>query len=83
MMVVALAFIIPATVYGTAMLIGALIATIWVRRSPTSFDVYGYGIAAGFMAGEGIGGVINAILQIAGLSGDVYGTKIGCPAGSC
>jgi hypothetical protein len=35
------------------------------------------------MAGEGIGGILNAILQILGVSGDVFGTNFGCPIGSC
>ncbi|MCJ1407247.1 hypothetical protein MMC19_001318 [Ptychographa xylographoides] len=82
-MVVSLAFVIPATVYGTAMLIGAIITSVWKRRSAKSFTVYGYAVAAGFMAGEGIGGVVNAVLQITGLSGDVWGTGIGCPARVC
>lgn len=83
MMVLALAFIVPATVYGTAMLIGALIAWSWARRNPQAFEMLGYAVAAGLMAGEGIGGVVNAILQIIGVSGDVFGTQIGCPADRC
>lgn len=83
MMVMALAFIIPATVYGTAMLIGAVVALAWARRNPRAFEVYGYAVAAGFMSGEGIGGVFNAVLQILGWSGDVYGTTVGCPASNC
>lgn len=32
----------------------------------------------------GIGGVINAIFQVAGIAGpDPYGTQIACPANSC
>jgi len=83
MMVVALAFVIPQTVYGTATLLGAIIAWSWAKKSPRTFDIYGYAVAAGFIAGEGIGGVINAIFQIAGISGDKYGTNIACPLDSC
>jgi uncharacterized oligopeptide transporter (OPT) family protein len=83
MMVLALAFIIDTTVVGTAMVIGAISAAIWTARSPRSFDNYGYGVAAGFMAGEGIGGVVNAIITMLGFSGDVYGTGFACPASSC
>lgn len=82
-MVMALAFVIPATVYSTAMLMGAVVAAVWGRRDPSSFRLFGYAVAAGLMAGEGIGGVVNASLQIAGLSGDVWGTRIGCPASRC
>jgi hypothetical protein len=83
MMVIALAFIIPASVYGAAMLIGSGIAAIWVKKNPVGFEAFGYAVAAGFMAGEGIGGVVNAILQILGISGDVYGSQIGCPGDRC
>lgn len=39
-----------------------------------------YAIAAGFIAGEGLGGIVGAILQIAEVSGYQKGTAIGCPA---
>jgi hypothetical protein len=42
-----------------------------------------YAIAAGMIAGEGLGGVVGAALQLGGVSGDVKGTMIGCPALSC
>ena len=83
MMTIAMAFLIPTTQYGIAMLMGALIALAWNKRNSASFEAYGYPVAAGLMAGEGIGGVINAILAIAGLDGETHGTSIGCPAGHC
>ena len=83
MMVIALAFIIPASVYGTAMTIGAVVAAVWSWRQPRGFELFGHAVAAGFMAGEGIGGVVNAVLQIVGWSGEVWGTTVGCPAGVC
>ncbi|KAK5691959.1 hypothetical protein LTR97_011130 [Elasticomyces elasticus] len=84
MMCIGLAFVLPQTYYGTAMLIGAVPSYFWAKRNPKHFDIYGYAIAAGLIAGEGIGGVINAIFQIAGISGpDPYGSQIGCPAQSC
>jgi uncharacterized oligopeptide transporter (OPT) family protein len=44
----------------------------------------GFAVAAGLIAGEGIGGVVNAIFQIAGIAGpDPYGTQIACPVNSC
>lgn len=67
-MVVNLAFVLPQTVYGTANVIGAIIALIWAKRAPKSFDIYGYAIAAGLIAGEGIGGVVNAIFRKYSLS---------------
>lgn len=84
MMCIGLAFVLPQTYYGLAMLIGAVPCYFWAKRNPKSFDVYGYAIAAGLIAGEGIGGVINAVFQIAGISGpDPYGTQIACPANAC
>jgi uncharacterized oligopeptide transporter (OPT) family protein len=64
------------------MVIGATWASVWARKNPRAFDILGYAIAAGLIAGEGIGGVINAILQIANVAGDKKGTQIGCP-GDC
>ncbi|PSK46092.1 hypothetical protein B9Z65_5060 [Elsinoe australis] len=84
MMCIGLAFVLPQTHYGTAMLMGALPAYFWAKKNPQHFDIYGYAVAAGLIAGEGIGGVINAIFQIAGIAGpDPYGTQVGCPALSC
>jgi uncharacterized oligopeptide transporter (OPT) family protein len=82
MMCIALAFVLPQTIYGTAMTIGATIAYLWMKKRTASFELLGYAVAAGLIAGEGIGGVINAILQVAGVAGDKYGTLVACP-GSC
>ncbi|KAF2709777.1 oligopeptide transporter [Pleomassaria siparia CBS 279.74] len=79
MMCIGLAFVLAQTVYGTAMVMGSAVAAIWSKRNPASFDIYGYAIAAGLIAGEGIGGVINAVFQIANIGGSTYGTMAGCP----
>ncbi|KAG8631230.1 hypothetical protein KVT40_000370 [Elsinoe batatas] len=68
-MAVALAFVIPQTYYSTAMLIGAIVAHIWAKKSAKSFDMYCYAIAAGLIAGEGLGGVVGACLELGGVSG--------------
>lgn len=83
MMVVALAFTLPSTHYGTAMLIGAFVAQYWSKNHPDGFEKYGYAVAAGFMAGEGIGGTLNAILAGIGLDGERFGTSVGCPGQRC
>ncbi|KAI2615248.1 oligopeptide transporter [Hypoxylon sp. NC1633] len=80
---IALSFVLPSPVFTTAAMIGATVAWVWKKWNLKSFDLYGYAVAAGFIAGEGLGGVIGAILQIAGVSGDIYGTSIACPAGYC
>lgn len=79
MMCIGLAFVLAQTQYGTAMVIGSAITTVWQAKKPRQFDIYGYAVAAGLIAGEGIGGVINAVFQIAGISGSTYGTNVGCP----
>ncbi|KAM3422317.1 hypothetical protein BST61_g2676 [Cercospora zeina] len=84
MMCIGLAFVLPQTYYGLAMIIGAAPCYFWAKRNPQNFDIYGYAIAAGLIAGEGIGGVINAIFQVAGIAGpDPYGTNIACPNDAC
>ncbi|KAI9755230.1 MAG: Cu-binding protein [Chaenotheca gracillima] len=83
MMAVSLAFTLPQTYYGTAMTMGATASYIWAKKNPVNFDIYCYAIAAGLIAGEGIGGVINAVFQVAGISGDVYGSQIACPGDAC
>ncbi|KAI1201182.1 OPT oligopeptide transporter protein-domain-containing protein [Nemania serpens] len=80
---IALSFVLPSPVFTTASLFGALVAFAWRKWKLSSFELYGYAVAAGFIAGEGLGGVVGAILQIAGVSGDVLGTNVGCPANAC
>ncbi|KAG5440127.1 hypothetical protein PCANB_001696 [Pneumocystis canis] len=75
---VGLGFVIPQTYYATAMLIGAIVAHFWKKSKPISYDIYALAIATGLIAGEGMGGVINAVLQTIGLSGYKYGTLFGC-----
>ncbi|KAI0976478.1 OPT oligopeptide transporter protein-domain-containing protein [Xylaria arbuscula] len=80
---IALSFVLPSPVFTTASLFGALVAFAWRKWKLSSFELYGYAVAAGFIAGEGLGGVLGAVLQIAGVSGDVLGTNVGCPANAC
>lgn len=58
---------------------GALFVHFWAKKFPKSADLYAYAIAAGLVAGEGIAGVINAILQIAGVPPSAYGSSVGVP----
>jgi len=77
---VGIAFILPTSSYPFAMAFGATIAFGWAKYFPVMFAMYCYAVAAGMIAGEGLGGIVGAILQVAGVSGSVYGTAIGCPA---
>lgn len=54
MMCIGLAFVLPQTVYGTAMVMGALPAYYWAKKNPKHFDIYGFAVAAGLIAGEGM-----------------------------
>lgn len=65
--------------YGIAMATGALFVHFWTKKYPASAELYAYAVAAGFVAGEGIAGVINAILQIAGVPPGTYGSTVGIP----
>ena len=82
-MALSLAFVVPQTVYSTAMVMGAVTAYLWAKRSFGTFETYCYAVAAGLIAGEGLGGVIGAILQIADVAGDKYGTMVACPMETC
>lgn len=82
-MAIGVAFVIPATYYSTATLGGAIISHFWQKRNPKNFERYCFAVAAGLIAGEGLGGVIGAALQLGGVAGDVYGTNVGCPRNSC
>ncbi|RPA85009.1 OPT superfamily oligopeptide transporter [Ascobolus immersus RN42] len=78
-MAMGLAFVLPTTTYGNAMMFGALIAHFWMKLYPKNHQIYCYAIAAGAIAGEGLGGCIGAVLQIAGVGGQQYGSAVGCP----
>ena len=77
---VGIAFILgPLCTYPMAMLFGSLIALVWRKQWPAGAAMYCYAVAAGMIAGEGLGGIANAVLQIAGVSGAFRGTSVGCP----
>jgi len=76
---IGLGFVVPQTYYSIAMGFGSVFNAIWFRRNPVSFDMYMFPIAAGLLAGEGLGGVFGALLSVANVDGSRYGTAIGCP----
>ncbi|KAK4129842.1 OPT superfamily oligopeptide transporter [Parathielavia appendiculata] len=80
---IALSWVIPAPVFANAALLGAIIAALWRKYNMRTWDIYGYAVAAGFIAGEGLGGVVGAILTLAGVDGGTYGTMIACPGNEC
>ncbi|KAG8900722.1 hypothetical protein FRB99_005795 [Tulasnella sp. 403] len=78
---VGLGFVVPQVYYAIAMGGGSVFYYVWEKRNPVQFDMYGYPLAAGLLAGEGLGGVVQALLQVAGVAGNgiTRGTSIGCP----
>ncbi|KAB5549474.1 OPT superfamily oligopeptide transporter [Coniochaeta sp. 2T2.1] len=80
---IALSWVIPAPVFANAALLGAIIAHFWRKYSMRTWDIYGYAVAAGLIAGEGLGGVVGAVLTLAGVDGTVYGTNVACPMNEC
>ncbi|KAF5330038.1 hypothetical protein D9611_010470 [Ephemerocybe angulata] len=76
---IGLAFVVPQVWYSIAMGFGSVFNAIWLKKNPKSFDMYMFAISAGLLAGEGLGGVLQAILAIAKVDGQIYGTAIGCP----
>ena len=80
MVAVGIAFILPTTTYPFATMCGSTIAYFWRNKYPGGFAMYCYAIAAGCIAGEGLGGVVNAVLTVAKVGGSYHGTSVGCPA---
>ncbi|KAI0355848.1 oligopeptide transporter [Trametes cingulata] len=76
---VGLAFVTPQIYYSLAMAAGSTFNFFWARRNPAGFDMYMFAVAAGMLAGEGLGGVLQALLAVAKVDGSLYGTAIGCP----
>ncbi|KAH7161840.1 OPT oligopeptide transporter protein-domain-containing protein [Dactylonectria macrodidyma] len=84
MMMVSMGFLVPASQYGIALLMGALAGAWWKKRNPEAFRMYCFPVAAGMIGGESIAGLVQAILNIARVGGPTfYGTNLGCPGGYC
>ncbi|KAH8897548.1 OPT superfamily oligopeptide transporter [Thozetella sp. PMI_491] len=80
---VALPMILPNPSILNTAAFGAIAGAIWKKYWPNHWELYAYAVATGFIAGEGLGGVVNAVITIAGGDGDHYGVTIACPAGIC
>lgn len=76
---VGLAFVVPQVYYSIAMGAGSIFNYFWLKRNPASFEMYMFAVAAGLLAGEGLGGVFQALLAIIGVDGAHKGTAVGCP----
>ncbi|KAG2143911.1 OPT oligopeptide transporter protein-domain-containing protein [Suillus cothurnatus] len=74
-----LAYFADVCTYPVAMFFGSTIAFFWRRMFFNNYQMYCFAVAAGFIAGEGLGGIVNAVFTISGVSGATYGTSVGCP----
>ncbi|NNE07107.1 MAG: OPT/YSL family transporter [Gemmatimonadetes bacterium] len=61
-----IAFIVPAF-YSVAMFIGSLLLVLWKSRAPQSAKIFAIAVASGLIAGEGLMGVVTAVLTLLGL----------------
>lgn len=48
---------------------GSTFNYFWLKRNPKSFDMYMFAVSAGMLAGEGLGGVFQALLAVAKVDG--------------
>ena len=72
-------FVVPQTFFAIAMGFGSVFDHIWMKRSPSTVDIYMFPISAGLLAGEGLASVFGALLAVTGIDGSVRGTAVGCP----
>ena len=76
---IGLGFVVPQVYYPFAMVIGAHVAYWWAGKKPKSWEIWGFALAAGLIAGEGMAGVLTALLTIVKVDGAVYGSAVACP----
>ena len=69
---IGLGFIVRQVYYPAAMVLGAHVAYAWAARRPASWEVWGFALAAGLVAGEGMVGVPTALLTVAKVDGSIY-----------
>ena len=79
---IGLGFVVPQVYYPFAMVIGASAAYLWAGKRPKSWEVWGFALAAGLIAGEGMAGVLTAFLTIVKADGSIYGSAVACPENS-
>jgi uncharacterized oligopeptide transporter (OPT) family protein len=63
---VGLAFLVPA-LFAICMFLGAMILVVWQRVRPEAATRYAFAVACGLIAGEGLMGVVKALMTMAGV----------------
>jgi uncharacterized oligopeptide transporter (OPT) family protein len=61
-----IAFIVPAY-YSIAMFLGSMMLVAWKRLSPKSAAAFSIAVASGLIAGEGLMGIVKAVLTLLGV----------------
>ncbi len=61
-----IAFIVHAF-FSICMFLGAMVGVIWGKANPKHYERFVFAVACGLIAGEGLGGVVNALLTILGV----------------
>ncbi|KAL0938504.1 oligopeptide transporter [Colletotrichum truncatum] len=69
----------PDSGYANAIMFGSITAWWWQKYFPKNFEMHCFAAAAGLIAGEGFGGVINAALELGGVAGGSVGTMVAIP----
>jgi uncharacterized oligopeptide transporter (OPT) family protein len=65
-MALGIAFLVPA-LYSICIFAGAMLLVLWQRVRPESAAQYAFAVACGLIAGEGIMGVVKALMTLAGV----------------
>ena len=65
-MAMGIAFIVPAY-YAIVMFFGSMFLLWWQKSRPQNCEAYAYAVASGLLAGEGLMGVVKAILTMLGV----------------
>ncbi|KPM35939.1 hypothetical protein AK830_g10610 [Neonectria ditissima] len=65
--------------YANAIMFGAITAWWWQKWFNNHWEMYGFAVAAGLIAGEGLAGVVNAALELGKVSGSAVGSTIALP----
>ncbi|KXN73602.1 OPT superfamily oligopeptide transporter [Conidiobolus coronatus NRRL 28638] len=78
-----IALVNPAPYILCASFYGLIIAKLWEHYQPNQFKHYNVPLASGLIAGEGIGGVIQAIFEISGMVQEHVATMFACPPDGC
>ncbi|KAI8852623.1 OPT oligopeptide transporter protein-domain-containing protein [Chytridium lagenaria] len=70
---VGIALVNPTPQIGVALVVGALVSETWKRRHRGGWEMFAFAVASGMIAGEGIGGIVEAGYALGGCRGEDVG----------